>query len=454
MKNEILKMEAPAIAEVDVLICGGGPAGTAASIAAARQGARCFLVEQQGCLGGVGTNALVGTWLGSFSRDGAFPVIKGVFAEIVDLLAAERGAIPAEQDVVGGTRHLGYAPWHGRTTPFEFEPCKRVCESLVQKAGVRLRYFTTAVSPTAENGRVAGVFIHSKNGMEFVRAKAVVDATGDADITARAGCAFTKGRPEDGLMSAPSVFPLLEDVDSEAFARYCRDTGDVRLRAVINTLKAKGAWPFEFDILVCCELTRPGRFFINALQQKGIDGTNADQVTAAMIAGRREARVLVDLMRQAVPGFNQARLVETSHVLGVRETRRIVGEHTLTVDEVRTGAAYHDTIALSGYQWDMADPKELSQQHMQGVQFRKPYTEIPYRCLVPRGMDNLIVAGRCVSTEWEAMGVLRVMPACFAMGQAAGIAAAMTARSGIPFRNLDTEELRSRLRADNALLSA
>lgn len=450
---ESLRSNAATIAEVDVLVCGGGPAGTAAGIAAARQGARTFLIEQTGCLGGAGTNALVGTWLGSYSRDGAFPVIKGLFAEVVERLAEEGGAIPAERDVVSGTRHLGYAPWHGRVTPFEFEPCKRVCETLAQEAGVKLRYFTTAVSPKVEGDRIAGVFIHSKNGMEFVRARAVVDATGDADVAARAGCAFVKGRPEDGLLSAPSVFPVFEGVEAEAFERYCRETGDVRLRAIIGELRAKGAWPFEFDILVCCELTRRGRFFINALQQKGVDGTNADQATSAMIAGRREAKQLADLMRKAVPGFGNAQLVETSHVLGVRETRRIVGEHTVTVEEVRTGAAYPDTIALSGYQWDMADPKDLSKQGMKGVKFVKPYTEIPYRALVPRGKDNLIVAGRCVSAEWEALGVLRIMPACFAMGQAAGIAAALVAQSGTAFARLDTEALRSRLRADHAVVS-
>ena len=445
MNTETLTLEAPVIAEVDVLVCGGGPAGTAAAIAAARQGARTFLIEQQGCLGGMGTNALVGTWVGSFSRDGAYPVIKGIYAELVSRLAHEGAAIPAEKDVVSGTRHLGYAAWHGRVTPFEYEPCKRVCEDMAREAGVRLRYFTSAVSPKVQDGSITGVFVHSKNGMEFVRAKTVVDATGDADIAVGAGCPFVKGRPEDGLLSAPSVFPVLEDVDSAAFERYCRETGDVRLRKIIGSLKADGEWPFDFEILVCCEMTRPGRFFINTGQQKGIDGTNADQVTAAMVAGRHDVQKITELMRKAVPGFAKARLVETSHVLGVRETRRIVGEHTVTVEEVRTGAEYPDTIALSGYQWDMADPKELSKQRMKDVPMAKPYTEIPYRSLVPRGVGNLIVAGRCVSTEWEALGVLRVMPACFAMGQAAGTAAAMAAETGTPFRSVDTDALRDRL---------
>ncbi len=450
--KENFSVNAPLIADVDVLVCGGGPAGIGAAVAAARQGAHTMLIEQQGCLGGVATNTLVGVWLGSYSRDGAYPVVGGIFAEIVDRLVAEGAAIPASEDVVGGTRHVGYASWHGRTVPFEFEPCKRVCEKLALDAGVRLRYLTTAVSPQIQGQRITGVFIHSKNGLEFVRAGAVVDATGDADIAFRAGCPTVKGRAEDGLMSPATLIFIVEDVDSQAFERYCQETGDVRFRKVIRELKQKGEWPFPFEIIICCEMPRRGRFFINTLRQTGIDGTDADDLTRGMIEGRRQAVRLMDILRRVVPGFANARITQTAPVIGIRDTRRIVGEYEVSVEDVIQGRHHHDTIALSGYQWDMADPRRPSYQRMEGTTIALPYVEIPYRSLLPQGIDNLVVAGRCVSAAWDALGLLRIMPACFAMGQAAGTAAARAVQSNSALRGVDAQELRADLRSQGAIL--
>lgn len=472
--REQLVMEAPVIEEVDVLVCGGGPAGIAAAVAAARHGVRTMLIEQQGCLGGVATNALVGVWVGSYSRDGAYPVVGGIFTEILDRLVAEDAAIPASEDLppsfsiaerevnqeaithagemVGGSRHLGYAAWHGRLVPFEYEPCKRACEQIALEAGVRLRYFTTAISPQVNEGQIHGLFVHSKNGMEFIKADVVVDATGDADIAFRAGCPTVKGRAEDGLMSPATTIFVVEDADSYAFERYCRETGDVRFRRVIGELKQKGEWPFPFEIIICAEMPRRGRFFINTLRQTGIDGTNADDLTRGMIEGRQQAVELMNILRQVVPGFADARLVQTAPVIGIRDTRRIVGRYEVSVEDIVQGLQYPDTVALTGAQWDMADPKYPSRQRMEGVAVTLPYVEIPYRSLLPQGADNLIVAGRCVSSAWDALGPLRIMPACFAMGQAAGNAAAMAAQSGTSMREVDTDILRQRLVTQGAIL--
>jgi glycine/D-amino acid oxidase-like deaminating enzyme len=474
--GERIVVEPPVIAEVDVLVCGGGPAGIGAAVAAARQGARTMLVEQQGCLGGVATNALIGVWVGSYSRDGAYPVVGGIFTEIVDRLVAEGAAIPASEDapprwslaerqimaeeadipakeMVGGSRHLGYASWHGRAVPFEFEPCKRICEQLALEAGVRLRYFTSAVSPCVEGERIEGLFVHSKNGIELIKADVVVDATGDADVAFRAGCPTVKGRAEDGLMSPATLIFVVEGVDSQAFERYCRQTGDVRFREVIGELKQKGEWPFPFEIIICCEMPRRGRFFINTLRQTGIDGTDADDLTKGMIEGRQQAVELMDILRRVVPGFTDARMTQSAPMLGIRDTRRIAGEYEVTVEDIVQGQRYNDTIALSGAQWDMADPKRPSRQRMEGVAMPLSYVEIPYRSLLPQGIDNLIVAGRCVSSAWDALGPLRIMPACFAMGQAAGIAAAMAAELGITMRNVTVSALREHLVAQGAILT-
>lgn len=470
-------IDAPVIGDVDVLVCGGGPAGIGAAVAAARQGAKTMLIEQQGCLGGVATNALVGVWVGSYSRDGVFPVVGGIFSEVVDRLVAEEAAIPANEDVAprwslaemhvmsrenaisnkemaGGSRHLGYAAWHGRTVPFEFEPCKRVCEHLVLEAGVNLRYFTHATYPQLKEREITGVFLHSKNGMEFVEANIVVDATGDADIAFRAGCPTVKGRAKDGLMSPATLIFVVEDVDSYAFERYCKETGDVRFRKIVEELKQRGKWPFPFEIIICCEMLERGHFFINTLRQTGIDGTKTEDLTRGMIEGRQQALKLMEILRQFVPGFANAKMVQTAPIIGTRDTRRIVGEYEVSGDDITQGRDYQDKIALSGYQWDMADPKRPSHQQMEGVVMAKPYVEIPYRSLLPQGIDNLIMAGRCVSAAWDALGPLRVMPACFAMGQAAGVAAAMALeQNNRSVSSIDISSLQKMLVNQKAILT-
>jgi hypothetical protein len=444
--------DAPVIADVDVLVVGGGPAGFAAALAAAREGARTLLIEQYGSLGGVAAHTLIGVWLGSYSRDGAFPVIGGVFCELVTRMAGQQGAIPPAQTLQSGGRHIGYAEWHKRVVPIEFEACKLAMEQMALEAGVGLRYFSTFVAPKQVSGRVEGVFIHSKSGMEFIHTRVVVDASGDADVAFRAGCPVEVGREEDGLMSGASVVFVLEGVDSHAWETYCRETGDVRLRKVIADAKACGEWPFPFDIVVCCEMIHRGRFFINALQQTGVNGLRADDLTRGMLEGRREAHILTDLLRRNAPGFSDARLVQTSSVLGVRDTRRIVGDHRISTDDVSAGRRYPDTIALSGYQWDMADPKQPSQQSMEGKRIDLPFMEIPYRSLLPQGADNLIVAGRSLSCAWQALGVARIMPACMAMGQAAGAAAALAVAGDGVMRNVDVAALRAHLLEQGAIL--
>ncbi len=452
MEKEKWAVDAPVIEDVDVLVCGGGPAGVGAAVSAARQGASVLLIEKQGCLGGVATNCLVGVWLGSFSRDGQFPVIGGIFSEIVDRLAVEKAAIPAREDLVGGTRHVGYASWHGRTVPFEFEPCKRVLEEFALDTGVKLRYFTTAVCPQVQDRQIRGVFVHSKNGMEFIRARTVVDATGDADIAFLCGCPMEQGREEDGLTSPTGIIFVMEGVDSTAFEKYCLDTGDVRFKKIITGLQAEGQWPFEFEGIVCCEMPRRGRFFINALQQLNVNGTRAEDLTRGIIEGRQQVRTLAEIMKKYMPGFTRSELVQTSPVLGVRDTRRIIGEYRISVEDVIEGRHFPDTIGLSGYQFDMADPKKPSYQRMEKTKPRSPYTEIPYRSLLPKGIDNLIAAGRCVSSAWDALGVLRIMPACFAMGQAAGTAAGLVVKTKTAFKNIDVTVLQRTLLKAGAIL--
>ena len=454
--SEALSLDAPVIADVEVLVCGGGPAGIGAALAAARQGASTMIVEQQGCLGGVATSGLIGTWFGSYSRDGRYPVVAGIFKEIVDELLAQNAAKPPTNDQEGGSAYSGYAPWHRATVPFEFEPAKRLFDRMQLDAGVKLRYFTSALYPKVKDGRIQGMFVASKNGIEFVRAQIVIDATGDADVAYRAGCPMLIGLEEEGhrgWMTPGSMSFVLEEVDAQAFGDYCR-AGDYRFRELIAALREKGDWPFSDNIFIAFELPNPKQYYVKVsptTHEQGFDGTDADALTMGMIEGRRSVKTLLDILRQHFPGFANARLTQTSPVFGVRTTRRIVGEYKVTVSDVLGGKDFEDTIALTGYHWDMATPG-TEQRLLHKVKIALPYAAIPYRCLVPKGVDNLLAPGRAVSADWDVLGPYRIMPSVFAMGQGAGTAAAMAARDGVAMRDVDPMALRVSLRAQGAIV--
>ena len=454
---EELRLHAPVIDEVDVLVCGGGPAGIAAALAARRSGALTMIVEQHGCLGGVATSGLIGTWFGGHSRDGAYPVIEGIYKEIVDDLVASAAALPPTHDTAGGGASSGYAPWHKATVPFEFEAAKLLFDRLLSAEGVRIRLFTSVMVPKIANERIDGVFVHSKSGVEFIRAGVVVDATGDADVVYRAGCPMLIGLEEEGhrgWMSPGSLSFVVEGVDADAFGDYCR-TGDFRFRTLITELRAQGEWPYESPIFIAFELPDRRHFYIKVsptTHREGFDGTNADVLTRGMIEGRRIVDEHLTILRRHFPGFASVRLVQTAPAFGVRSTRRIVGEYQVTVDDVKTGRHFDDTIALTGYHWDMATPDSAEQRMLHKVEIALPYAEIPYRCIVPRGIHNAVVPGRAISAEWDVLGPFRIMPAAFAMGEAAGVAAAMAARSGNAMRDCDVLELRGTLRERGAIV--
>jgi hypothetical protein len=451
--------DVPIVDHADILVCGGGPAGTAAAITAARSGLKTILIEQFGNLGGAGTNSLVGVWLGSWSRDGAFPVIAGIYREIEQRLVHEGGGIAAEDDVPSASPHVGFAPWHGRATSFEYEPCKRILEQMALEAGVSLRYFTSMVSPKVKDKRVDGVFIHSKNGLEYISANVVVDATGDADVVYRAGCEVLVGLEDEGKKGwfpPSSLLPVFEDVDTKAIKRYCDETGDFRFIEKIKQIEAQENWPFFNKIFIVCTLPQKGRVFINSpMGIANLNGLDALELTSAMVTGRRHAAQLEGIVRRHMPGFEQARLVQTASVLGVRTSRRIVGEYKATVDEARCGVHYDDVIALTGYHWDMHAPNgtgPFSQRMLHKVEMSKPYIEVPYGIMVPKGIDNIIAPGRAVSVEWDVMGPIRIMPCCFAMGQAAGLAATLAIAKGCAFRDVDYKSLQKSLKEQNAIL--
>jgi hypothetical protein len=257
-----------------------------------------------------------------------------------------------------------------------------------------------------------------------------------------------------GWMSPASMSFVLEDMDAKAFGAYCK-AGDYRFREMISKLRQLGEWPFDDGIFIGFEMPNPNRYYVKVsptTHERGFDGTDPDVLTEGMTAGREAVQTLLAILSKHFPGFQNARLVQTAPMVGVRNTRRIVGEYQVTVADVRDGRRFPDTIALTGYHWDMATPGSTEQRLLHQVEIALPYAEIPYRCIVPQRVENLLVPGRAISAEWDVLGPFRIMPAAFAMGQGAGTAAAMAASSGTAMRDLDVVELRESLRKQGAIV--
>jgi hypothetical protein len=438
----------------DLVVCGGGPAGIPAALAARRQGLRVLLVEGQGQLGGTTTSAGVSHLLGGRTPDNRHQLVGGLFLEITEELARRGGAIdPRTIDWSGKYQPHGWMKGSlGAGVPVDPNLYAALLDEKMLQAGVDVLFFTQFVEPVVADGRVTHVVLFNKSGLFAVPATAVVDATGDADVAARAGCAVTKGRPEDGLMTPATLIFHVDGVDQDALAAGIYEQDSPRFRELIADLRARGEWTFPYDIFISVQLARKGTMMINTTRITDVDGTDGRSVSRGMMQGRREVLRLMDLMRRHFPGFAAAQIKSVAPVLGVRETRRIVGDYVLAVDDLIAGADFPDTVGYSGYGWDLPDPKRPSHQPMHGVARRRTWTPIPYRVMVPRPVANVVCPGRAISVERDVLGPLREQAPCYAMGHAAGLAAVQVVREGLAFREVDAAALREALLADGAIV--
>jgi len=440
----------PVLGEYDIVVCGGGTAGSAAALAARRAGASVLLVESQGQLGGMGTSGLVSHWLGGRTADGCW-IVGGIFREMAEEAAAQGIALlPKLAPAVTYTPH-GWTGGLVHGVPFDPFAMAAYLDRKMLAAGVKILLGTQAVDTEVTAGRITHVLLANKAGLQAVAARTVIDATGDADIAARSGCETVLGRENDHLMTPATLMFHVDNVDQDALSAYIHQEGQPRFKALITELHAAGEWPFPYEIFISVQMQEPGTMMINTSRLVGVDGTDPDSLTHGMIRGREETQKLLALMRAHFPGFARARLKAVAPLLGVRETRRIVGDYVLSVDELVMGKAFTDMIGLSGYWWDLPDSKRPSHQPMEGK--KAPYpTPIPYRIMLPRPIMNLICPGRAVSVERDVLGPLRVMAPCMAMGEAAGLAAVQVIRDGRTFRDVDLPALLHDLRGVGAIL--
>lgn len=427
----------PIIAEPDVLVAGGGAAGIAAACAAARAGASVMLLERWGFLGGTLTAVTLGGICGiwTVTPNALIPVVGGLYDEFSDRLQRCDG-------ITAPRRWMKVA-----SLPYDPSLVRLVADELTASYGVDVLFHTWVADVIAAEGKVEAVLLENKGGRFAVRPRMVIDCTGDGDVAAHAGAPFELG--SGGITQFGSSMFRMANVDMVQFNALSRDEINRRLEEVVE---AGTALPRTMVALYPHPV--PGVVHLNATKVARSDGqpfdlTDPRQLSEAERVGRRQAFLYESVMRKNMPGFEHARIVEIGAQIGIRETRLIRGDHIVTAEEVIGGAKPEDGIACSAW------PVEMHAQGLKTVwKFLDDgdYYRIPYRALTPVGLSNVLVAGRCVSATHEAQASLRVSAPAFAMGEAAGLAAAMALRVACDTRQVNVRALQAQLSAEGAIL--
>jgi ribulose 1,5-bisphosphate synthetase/thiazole synthase len=420
--------EIDVIREVDVLVVGGGTSGCAAAVAAARRGMRTLLLDRYGFLGGTSTAAMVGCLCGVYTcSPNTVPVVEGYLRELTDRLEA-RGA--------------GYKLKH--RYQLDHETFKLVLDRWVCDAGVELMFQTQMVESIVEGDAVRGIVLEDKAGRRAVLAKVVIDSTGDADVVARAGGDVDKSPRAD--LQAPSLVFTMAGVDIERAVQVPQ----AEISRLLRQVTESGEFAFNRFSGGFSPVPPEGKVHMNISRITNVDGTDPDDLTRAYLEGRRQVEDYARFARKYLPGFQHAHLDQIAPQLGIRETRRVVGEYVLTADDVLGARKFSDAICRSAWPLEIHpnDRTDTTRIHLDG----DSYYQIPYRCLVPRRLENILATGRCMSTTHEAQGSTRVMGPGIASGQAAGTAAALARRAGRTPRTVDVTELQAALEREGALL--
>ncbi|MDA8218445.1 MAG: FAD-dependent oxidoreductase [Dehalococcoidales bacterium] len=427
----------------DVIVVGGGPTGIAAAIAAARNGARTILVERYGFLGGTATAGLVGPFMTSYDDTGEVQIVRGIFDELMRRLETVGGGIhPAKTSP--GTAHSSYLSFgHKHVAPFSPEALKLVAAEMCLEAGVDLLFHSMFLDPIMDGNAVAGVIVANKSGLQALKAKVTVDASGDADVAFAAGAPTVKGRELDGKMQPVSLFFRIGNVEREKVEAYRREhPEDSRLfESIIEQARERGEYPIPRQGI--SPWLEPDGFTwrLNQTRILGIDGTSVEDLTRAEIEGRRQVAFLIDFFRKNLPGFENCVFIDTAPQVGIRETRRIVGEYVLKLEDLQEGKVFADAVAFAAFPVDIHQVDGIGGTHLgYGPRGKFPIADmysIPYHSLVPLQIDGLLVAGRTLSATHEAAASARVMPFCFATGEAAGVASALAVKQGMQPRQVD-----------------
>ena len=455
--------------DYDLLICGGGPAGIGAAIAAGRRGLRVLLIERSGCLGGVSTSCALPFWLGCFTGSKPYKkmlaegtayedlprprrAVAGIFQELCDNLRSGGYGTGADPFVMGqGDRYPGLQRLgcHDEFT-FNVEDGKRVLEKTVLDAGVTILYYSQVCDAEAENGILRSVTVSNKRGLTRYTAPAFLDCTGDGDVVAFAGGRTSVSPVND--TSSVSLIAHIEGIDSAKLEAYLKSGGDPFFREACQKAREENPGLDIPDHLLIFPMVQEGVFMVNGgTYFVGYDALSPEDMTALSIRGRERARILAELVFPKIPGGEHARVRLTGAYPGVRETRRILSEGALTEEHLLTGHVFPDPVALAPRHFDLERGGEQP-FHAQDLSMKRDAVQIPYSCMVPKDLTNVLAAGRCVQADGQALGPARIMATCFAMGEAAGLASVIRQKRDCAFREVPYVELREMLLENGAIL--
>ena len=418
----------PIAYNVDVLVVGSGPAGFAAAVNAARNGARTLLVEALGNVGGIATSGLMSHFTGS--------VASGFYEELLQRMAM---------------RNEGVA--HGkRTITIDPEQLKTLCLSMLREAGAQVLLYTTAVDVIMEQNVLKGVIVENKGGRQAILARTVIDASGDGDVAARAGVPFVLGRESDHAMQPVTIMFKVGGVDTERapFPGSFETTVDTE-KGELQALAREKLPPPAGHVLLY-RTTLPGVVTCNMTNCTDINGLSAEDLTRGTEVCRDQMQPIVDFLRAYVPGFEHCYLLSSASLLGVRETRHFCGRYTLGMEDILGKRIFEDWVVRDAcFNFDVHNMTGAGLDKT-GVQKYFPkdnsYT-IPYRSLLPQEVEGLLLAGRDISGSHMAHSNYRAMPICVAMGEAAGIAAALAARDGMAVSGVSADRIQDILLGNN-----
>ncbi|MGV8093099.1 MAG: FAD-dependent oxidoreductase [Mangrovibacterium sp.] len=444
--------ELPVRMHVDVLVVGGGPSGIIAAQAAADDGLKVALIESRSFLGG---NLTIGLPVLGFLGQKGNQIIQGLPQKFIDRLKEQNAA----------SEHRP-CPLHMSITLVEPEAVKSVAFGMLQESNVEVLLYTFFAGVIMDQDHLKGIIIESKAGREAILAKVVIDCTGDADVAFRAGVPCEKGN-ESGGMQPPTLMFSLGDVDTEKLrlsiaeeprtyltdfipAEYFGQNRQyilVGMRNIMQKAKDDGlSLPTERTIVITG--LKKGEAWINMTRVNGIDGTDPASLTNGELIARQQIGDIFNYLVNYVPGFEHARMLRTAPFLGIRETRRIIGKYIMNREDVLSCVRFDDAIAVASYPLDIHHPVGGGCT----LEWSGDCYDIPYRSLVPLKVENLLVAGRSISTTHEAMSAIRVMAPCMAMGEAAGRAVKIAVRDGLTPSGINISKLQKELLAKGAYL--
>lgn len=453
----------------DVIVVGGGPSGFIAATAAARHGAKTLLIERYGFLGGMPTTACIGPISPFHFKDEQ--VIGGIPQQFIDRMV-QLGGSTGHAKTTDPKGHGSYVCFYDR------QVYKWAALQMVREAGANILFHSFLSDVQVENGRVVSITTTSKAGRTTYGAQVFVDATGDGDLAALAGAEYSVGRSDGAVQPATLMFEMAQ-VDTAAVKKYMDENPDdfwrrseiVPMRTFSSDLEQKhycgqgfiravreatdaGDLKLGRDSVLFWTGVRPGVLHFNSTRVSAVNAISADDLTRAEIEGREQLMSLADFLRRKVPGFERAYVSDSGVQIGIRESRHIVGDHLLSQQEVVTGAKHTDVIARGYFPIDIHNPNGRQGASKDGGVWNDidDSYDIPYRCLLPKGLNGLVVAGRAISASHEAHASFRTQGGVMAIGQAAGTAAALAAKNLVSPRDLDITILKSALVADGAML--